>query len=878
MDVRQANFLRQLDENRNKSYFARISILDMDENPIQSIEGRVLPGSSISIVGNSSVRRTCNISLVADKEENDLTDIDNLLSINKKIKIFVAMEKDLDYINDIIYINNSNELPYIGDFGKVYINRSDLSCQYWDGQKYISIKSIYDYDKNIIWFPMGVFVISQPTITNDANSYNISLTCKDKMALLNGELGGNLPTSVTFHEYDQTVGNLDVFYNKPGTPKTIGELVENPNEYNVYTYKYSYGDASWTKKYRWTKKYGWQELSIEQEENEEEKESENKEEDKSFKAGTIVPVPNLIYDIIQTAVANYGHESLAKIIINDVPREIKQIVRYVGNTSLYYNTATSQYTLDEENITGEGTWKAFQYNDDVGYVYTNFIYPGELVTNIGDNVCTVLDKIINTLGNYEYFYDIDGNFIFQEKRNYLNNSYNPLKNQYNAKPYYIDNNKEGVNGEPSIQMSENDLKLIGKENYKIDIYGDQKSVYTFNEGNGLIISYNNTPDYTNIKNDYHIWGKNPNSSNVIHYHIAIKDIPQKTVWNTETEKYTYPPHQVVFVKDSKTQRYTGQIRMLKKDDYAYTGQAASANEASVTLINKTVNNQNVFTYDSSSQTLTINKTLNDEGYTDGIMVSNITSGSAVTESEKKQLGISLGVDLHNYIASDWRAELYLQGLEAIKEGKRPDIYQQELLDLFDIIYEWGYYDESTGDWVYEGRFKTDTVYRPNDLVYWIDFLEPVDNFYGISVDDIKPKLYSCQDDKTVKIYSDEVPNCVILDQDMDKEYQEEVRNKCDEEGQPHAVVENNLYNVLAEGVVGNSAQEIARNLLYQYTTYNEVISLQSVPIYYLDINTRITVEDKRSGINGDYIINSISIPLSPTSVMSISASKALNRI
>ena len=39
-----------------------------------------------------------------------------------------------------------------------------------------------------------------------------------------------------------------------------------------------------------------------------------------------------------------------------------------------------------------------------------------------------------------------------------------------------------------------------------------------------------------------------------------------------------------------------------------------------------------------------------------------------------------------------------------------------------------------------------------------------------------------------------------------------------------------------------------------------------------------TVEDKQSGINGDYIINAISLPLSPTSVMSISASRALNRI
>ena len=29
------------------------------------------------------------------------------------------------------------------------------------------------------------------------------------------------------------------------------------------------------------------------------------------------------------------------------------------------------------------------------------------------SVDTILSKIKNTLGNYEYFYDIDGNFVFQ---------------------------------------------------------------------------------------------------------------------------------------------------------------------------------------------------------------------------------------------------------------------------------------------------------------------------------------------------------------------------------------------------------------------------------------------------------------------------------
>jgi len=42
-------------------------------------------------------------------------------------------------------------------------------------------------------------------------------------------------------------------------------------------------------------------------------------------------------------------------------------------------------------------------------------------------VTDALDQILEVLGNYEYFYDLDGNFVFQEKKNFFNN----------AQAYYI---------------------------------------------------------------------------------------------------------------------------------------------------------------------------------------------------------------------------------------------------------------------------------------------------------------------------------------------------------------------------------------------------------------------------------------------------------
>jgi len=55
----------------------------------------------------------------------------------------------------------------------------------------------------------------------------------------------------------------------------------------------------------------------------------------------------------------------------------------------------------------------FSYGMDVGYILSDFVYPTDLIGNAGDTVVTILDQIKNVLGNYEYFYDINGNFRFQ---------------------------------------------------------------------------------------------------------------------------------------------------------------------------------------------------------------------------------------------------------------------------------------------------------------------------------------------------------------------------------------------------------------------------------------------------------------------------------
>lgn len=116
--------------------------------------------------------------------------------------------------------------------------------------------------------------------------------------------------------------------------------------------------------------------------------------------------------IITEAVNHFGGEQLGKIILSDIDTRVKQVMKWIGSTPLYFINQAGEYkfTTNYNEVQGKG-YTMYEYGDDVGFIYTDFTYPGELVENAGSNVVAVLDKIKNMLGNYEYYYDVYGNFI-----------------------------------------------------------------------------------------------------------------------------------------------------------------------------------------------------------------------------------------------------------------------------------------------------------------------------------------------------------------------------------------------------------------------------------------------------------------------------------
>ena len=87
--------------------------------------------------------------------------------------------------------------------------------------------------------------------------------------------------------------------------------------------------------------------------------------------------------------------------------------------------------------------------------------------------------------------------------------------------------------------------------------------------------------------------------------------------------------------------------------------------------------------------------------------------------------------------------------------------------------------------------------------------------------------------------------------------------------------QENYFTISARGI---SAQDELNSLLYTHTCANESVTLTAIPIYHLQPNTRIFVKDNETGINGEYIVSKVTIPLTYNGTTSITATKAVDRI
>ena len=819
-------FLKQLDEYRLHEVFAKIVALTWEEDPIAEVSGKIVSGS-ISVDGSSAVRRTCNLTLTTDMLSNsvDISNIDWCL----KTKFYV----------------------YIGL--KNYVNK--------------------EYD-DIIWFPQGMFILTSLSQSVNTQGYTISLSGKDKMCLLNGDVSGGLFAA---HDF----GKMKLLH-------------DNGIEEEVYT---------------------------------------------------------SIYDIIKNVVHEYAMEPYENIIINDTESCAVQLVSYTAkNENMFVYQLNSkngaiqnitfqsgsragaffqaiydsddyhdnyEFAADEE-VNGErnpfnmsGTLiKACGYGDTAGYQLTELTYAGDLTASVGESITSVLDKIKNQLGEFEYFYNLEGKFVFQRKRIYFNSKWS------NAVT-----NEDGT--------------------YYDSLANTSSITYQFNQGR-LIESYSNKPELSKIRNDFSIWGAISTLSDTlpIHLRYAIDDKPEKYVSPrgitylanhvehkengvlVDWRELIYQMAKDYSLSQSKIEEYSLAIDGFRTDDYEYGTPLIYFHEVAHDQVNAYDGRAYYIYKDMKMQPLAaieIPKYINS---TYDFFVQSNTMDEALVERLQQWRDLwNTGYDAYyTDMLEFWRtlycADNYEQtGIFTPVENPVPNGSYYRLTTVGDrkMVYHTSEWREADKPYLYD--YATDITEQqasyyyvayvnpadfatwqsnhywnpdlincnksteqlsflsPDRMLFWIDFLDADSGLAPYKVATIGRRTKAVNDTAVKAIFFRDVPGLLFVNPNIDDAVVD-----TGYVGYTRVNIPESIWNYLTISTQGKSAKEALDAIVYECTYYNDQITLSTVPIYYLEPNTRIQIHNKDINIDGEYLVKSFSIQLQHDGMMSITATKAEENI
>lgn len=563
-----------------------------------------------------------------------------------------------------------------------------------------------------------------------------------------------------------------------------------------------------------------------------------------------------IVQLIRELVNHYGNEQLGKIYINDLDTRVKQVVMWAGDVPLYLVKTQNPVTREESYLytltitpEQEETAITLKYGDDIGFIYTDFTYPGQLTAVAGDTVCTILDKIVSVLGNFEYFYDLDGNFIFQEIKNNLNTS------------------------KTTVELG----KTVNSD-YLIDL-SNGIAEYDFTNSK-LITTISNNPHYNNIKNDFMVWGirKDATGKNYpIRFHLSIDAKPDVKAFQEQyTDGYVvYMYTDELGVKRAKvpipiTKTLNGDfIPTAGVEDYLYIDQYN-------TLYTWTLDERLPDISPKTAGQMTFVETIIPGGCPRKggvvgwhyrsmgliykcVQASTDTTDCVYEESEDPYRRTVLTIDDN----TDWRTILYLQGLVAEPNGTDYNYYYSELIN------EWPkMYDIENQEWIVD--LKT--------VNFYLDFIDTSTALGALSVENIGRRTIVIDNKDINCIFEEDLADrdCILIRTDScDTDL---LQKECRARGQRYSLVESAIYDNIITGGSANSAYVMIKDLLYQYTNYNETVAISILPIFYLEPNTRVTIQDTKTGVYGDYMINTISCSLDISGMMSISCTRVLEKI
>lgn len=647
-----------------------------------------------------------------------------------------------------------------------------------------------------IWFKQGIYIITSFNSSLATNAYTMNISGKDKMCLLNGENGGTLPHEVDFGKYEEIDKN-----------------------------------------------------------------------------GNIRVIQQSLINIIRDAVHHYGGEDYVNIIINDLENRGLELQEYRYSTPMYLirKAGSAQYfqgTLNgdlkvkvghneisiselpnydiligtdfidvnskggtEFNYGGEICQALrISYGETLGYTSTEMVYAGELIANAGESITSVLDKIKTMLGNFEYFYDLDGRFIFQEQKNYINTAWSPLTTNEDSKAYL----------DPS----------------------SEKIQFSFEDGT-LITAFNNTPNLANLKNDFSVFGTRKSESGAelkIHMRYAIDRKPVR---------YT-----TIEVSNEELIEYN------KKYGLSTTGQESKiyvSSQPPSTIIYSQFNKNLRYAPDLASAD-DENKIINSVGEFNDVEL----------ELSKNVEEIYLFCDWRELIyqmAKDYRKYGHLDSFKRKVAAANPDLfptgitgyepYYVDMEGFWRTLYCYDLAEAAPGQAYYPdghewGYWNTNVNTAPEKLLFWFDLLDSYGELSQFEVSKIGMRSKVSNDKDVKAIYYKETPPIIFttyesLSQETDSGY-------------TYLNIPANIEGMFSQSSQGKTAKAAIDNLIYNHAYCAESVSVTCVPVYSLEPNIRIYIKDLEHGIDGEYIPTRFTVPLAYNGTMNITATKAVDRI
>lgn len=752
---------------------------------------------------------------------------------------------------------------------------------------------------------------------------------------------------------------------------------------------------------------------------------------------TSVPIARIIRESVQ----NFGNELAQNIIINDLEDAGLELLEYRGdvpifmfrevNSDSFLNMSLNSYQRcyikneneeeEETNLSdkrikydnlvnlAEGeeatqisfspggkkyTVAKFEYGSIPGYRLTDLVYAGDLISNVGETLTSMLDKIVNMLGEFEYFYNLDGKFVFQKKQTYVDVYWNNVEKNTDEKYANAAVNKSVpmwnfIDGQlisafqntPNLLNLRNDFAVWGKKKltsgteldihmrYAIDTkpteyYSliDQKQYATYDKSDKdnpvtivdwreLIYKmaldyrkyYHNddflynlakaNPQYPDGRTGYEqyyvdmegFWRQiyNPKENVMKFQSVEFKDLlmnysreqvyikyplvkaskeillqtPLEDVYYIEEEtnnlgqkSYTLKPFLQGYCKldiataywyKDTTGRINSTLNIPAEDDWPYGQRGSFMNATKITefLIANTLGLK-----DKENKYLQV---LKEEGKKENYLtlkaykysVGSTTNDSIRYVDAEYQRAIQKNAPL--YVFSEECIKLenldsLVQNLYWPKDSQPIETLSYGQYDNFghliengkttsrNINYQVAYYEFNDSGWAKE---VTD---NPENLLFWFDFIDPEEaDLAKFSVKAVGTRSKALNDKDVKSIYYREIPKTI---------FQSGLETFEHQTGYTYIQLQGTMENLFIISSKGKSAQEAIEELLYKYSYCIESTNITALPVYHLQPNTRVLIRDQKSGIDGEYAVSKITIPLTYNGTMSLTASKVVTNI